>query len=610
MPAVTNIAAYKFAELSDLKNLRERLRSFCQERSLRGSILLSTEGINLFVAGDRPGIDELLAELHRTPGLEKLAPKFSESADQPFTRMLVKVKKEIISFGVPGIDPVRKPSPKLAPKELERWLDEGREFTLLDVRNDYEVKLGTFRNAIPIGIDHFTDFPAAAEKLPERLKTQPVVMFCTGGIRCEKAGPFLEHAGYQNIFQIDGGILKYFEECGAAHYDGECFVFDKRVSVDPSLGESRQAQCYVCQAPLTEAEQADPRFAEGTSCPHCYRSPEELQKRELERHRAAIRSAVVPLPGSIPAENRRPMKVGAEHDGMALCDWFKTIARFSEPEASATIVDSDNLPASHDRIVRMGERYFHIQPAHIEPDVNANIELLHEDDAIIVVNKPAPLPIHPSGRFNRNTLQAILCTAYAPQKPRPAHRLDANTTGIVVFTRTRHFAHKLQPQFERGDVEKLYTARILGHPSEDIFVCEAPIAAEPCEAGGRLIDPAGLSARTEFRVLERLSDGTSSIEAVPRTGRTNQIRVHLWHLGWPILGDPLYLPEGKLGTSQTLNVNDPPMRLHAKRLTFNHPLTGERVTFETLSEPEASATMNPLTSLTLPARKNRFTGDC
>jgi RluA family pseudouridine synthase len=579
--AVTNIAAYRFAALGGLKPLREHLRTFCRERSLKGSILLSTEGINLFVAGERTAVEELLAELRRIPGLESLTPKVSESAEQPFTRMLVKVKKEIISFGVPGIDPVNKPSPKVKPKELRRWLDEGRDLVLLDTRNDYEVKLGTFRNAIPIGIDHFTDFPAAVAKLPEALKTKTIVTFCTGGIRCEKAGPFMEQAGFRNVFQVEGGILQYFEDCGGTHYDGECFVFDKRVSVDPSLGESRQAQCFACQAALTEAEQNDPRFVEGKSCPHCFRSPEELRKRELERHREAIRKAVEPLPGSIPEENRRPMKVGAEHEGMTVRRFLDRLIQHAPTAVPGlSVVDSDNLPVSPDRIVKPGERYFHVQPANIEPDVNAAIELLYEDDAIIVVNKPAPLPIHPSGRFNRNTLQAILATAYAPQKPRPAHRLDANTTGIVVFTRTRHFAHKLQPQFEHGEVEKLYIARIVGHPPEDAFVCEAPIADEPCEAGGRLIDPAGLPARTEFRVLERLPDGTSRIEAVPRTGRTNQIRVHLWHLGWPILGDPLYLPGGILGTSQTLNVNDPPMHLHAKRLTFTHPLTLERATFE------------------------------
>jgi len=578
---VTNIAAYQFAALADLKPLRERLLARCREWNLKGSILLSTEGINLFVAGGSSEIDALLRELRSVPGLEDLTPKISESSEQPFTRMLVKIKKEIIAFGIPGIDPVGKPAPKLAAKELKRWLDEGRPVTLLDTRNNYEVKLGTFRNALPIGIDHFTEFPEAVRTLPENLKTQPIVMFCTGGIRCEKAGPFMRNAGFEQVFQIDGGILKYFEECGGSHYDGECFVFDKRVSVDPSLGETRKVQCFACQAPLTEAEQADARFVEGKSCPHCFRSEEEQRQRELELHRAAIRRVTNPLPGSIAAENLRPLKVAGEHDGLTLQAWWDAMFKSPPAASDGVIVDSSHQPVTAERIVRAGERYYQLQLANIEPDVNADVHILHEDDAIIVVNKPAPLPIHPSGRFNRNTLQAILCAAYAPQKPRPAHRLDANTTGIVVFTRTRHFARMLQPQFERGEVEKQYLARVIGHPSEDHFVCEAPIASEPSEVGGRIIDPAhGLLARTEFRVIERSPDGTSLLEVTPRTGRTNQIRVHLWHLGTPILGDPLYLPHGELGTTQTLGVNDPPMHLHAQRLTFTHPLTGERESYE------------------------------
>jgi RluA family pseudouridine synthase len=580
MPAVTNIAAYQFAALADLKPLRERLLARCKEWNLKGSILLSTEGINLFVAGGSAEIDALLRELRAVPGLENLAPKISESAEQPFTRMLVKIKKEIIAFGIDGIDPVHKPSPKLAAKELKRWLDEGRPLTLLDVRNDYEVKLGTFRNAIPIGIDHFTEFPEAVQTLPESLKKQPIVMFCTGGIRCEKAGPFMQRAGFEQVFQIDGGILKYFEECGGDHYDGECFVFDKRVSVDPSLGETRKAQCFACQAPLTEAEQADVRFVEGKSCPHCFRSEEEQRLRELEAHRAAIRRVTNPLPGR---------EVAGIHDGLTLQAWWNAMFGMilspspaeGEGSRSHEILDSSHQAVTAERIVRAGERYYQRQPANIEPDVNVDIQILHEDDAIIVVNKPAPLPIHPSGRFNRNTLQAILCAAYAPQKPRPAHRLDANTTGVVVFTRTQHFAKMLQPQFERGEVEKQYLARVIGHPPEDHFICEAPIAADSSEVGGRIIDQTnGLSARTEFRVFDRSGDGTSLLEVTPRTGRTNQIRVHLWHLGWPILGDPLYLPGDQLGTTQTKAVGDPPMCLHAQQLTFKHPLNGERVTYE------------------------------
>jgi len=202
-----------------------------------------------------------------------------------------------------------------------------------------------------------------------------------------------------------------------------------------------------------------------------------------------------------------------------------------------------------------------------------------------VVHKPAPLPLHPSGRFNRNSLQWILNQVYSPQKLRPVHRLDANTTGVVVFARTRHFASQLQMQFAAGEVEKYYLARIQGRPSEAAFECDAPIGIEPTELGGRAVDAQGLAARTEFRMLHEFSDGTSLVEARPITGRTNQIRVHLQHLGFPICGEQAYLPNRKLGETQTHSVTEPPLCLHALRISIVHPLTQERVTFESAAPP-------------------------
>ena len=271
---VLNISTYKFTpfETGELPAIRERLLAVCREQSLKGTILLSTEGINLFVAGEPANIHALLSEIRTLPGLADLAPKESFSAEQPFNRMLVKIKKEIIAFGVDGIDPARKPAPKLAPKTLKQWLDEGRPVTLLDTRNDYEVRLGTFKGAVDPRIDHFREFPEAVRKLPEELKARPIVMFCTGGIRCEKAGPFMVREGFQEVFQLDGGILKYFEECGGAHYDGECFVFDRRVGVDPELKETGSVLCWNCQMPLTVAEQKDARYVYEKSCPYCFKA--------------------------------------------------------------------------------------------------------------------------------------------------------------------------------------------------------------------------------------------------------------------------------------------------------------------------------------------------
>ena len=586
MKRIANIAAYKFVELPELRSLRARLLSLCRSWELKGTILLSLEGINLFVAGEREKIDQLLAELRSLPGLEDLQPKFSETDHQPFRRMLVRLKKEIIAFGVEGINPAQRTSPKLAARELKQWLDEGRPVTLLDTRNDYEVKLGTFKHALPIGVDHFRDFPAAVAKLSPALKEQPIVMFCTGGIRCEKAGPFMEREGFKKIFQLDGGILKYFEECGGAHYDGECFVFDQRVGLDPSLQETESTQCFRCQTPLTEADQEDARYVSGQSCPYCFKTPAEQMALNIAARHEAIRRAVMPLPGSVPRDNYKPVNVPADCDGRTLLEALCRVAKNVSAEywlaecERGLLVNLAGEPVTADRMVRAGERYRHVFPNVIEPDVNGAVEILHEDEALIVVNKPAPLPMHAGGRFYRNTLQHILNEVYRPQKPHPAHRLDANTTGLVLVTRTRHFAGKLQPQFVNGQIEKIYLVRVQGQPVADAFSCDAPISGESGALGSRTVDEiSGQSARTEFRVLQRNADGTALLEARPLTGRTNQIRVHLWHLGFPVSGDPVYLASKQLGHTQTLAVSDPPLCLHAWRVKFIHPLSGQPMEF-------------------------------
>lgn len=585
MSKISNIAAYKFLPLSDLRMLRARLLALCKSWNLKGSILLSTEGINLFVAGAPEKIELLLAELRTIPGLEQFEIKVSESEHQPFNRMLVRIKKEIIAFGVEGIDPSQRTSPKLAPKVLKQWLDEGRPVTLLDTRNDYEVKLGTFENALVPRIESFREFPDAVRKLPSEMKDQPIVMFCTGGIRCEKAGPFMEREGFKNIFQLEGGILKYFEECGSAHYKGECFVFDQRVGVDPSLHETDSTQCFNCQTPLNADEQDDERYVPNKSCPYCYKTADEQMAVNIaERHRA-IQRTFTPLPGSVAYDNFKPINVPEECDGKTLLDALcrvvvnVTADKWQDECARGLVLNMKGEPVVATRIVRAGERFQHKFPNVTEPPVNPCVEILHEDEALIVINKPAPLPMHAGGRFYRNTLQYLLNQIYHPQKPHPAHRLDANTTGLVLITRTRHFAGRLQPQFERGQVKKTYLVRVKGAPRENIFFSDAPISDEAGKLGSRNVDfENGLSARTEFRVLQRERD-TTLLEAQPLTGRTNQIRIHLWHLGFPICGDPVYLADNNFGEMQTLHPDDPQLCLHSWRIAFVHPLTNKRVEF-------------------------------
>lgn len=594
MRQFVNIAGYKFVPLANLKPLRSHLLERCRTWNLRGTILLSGEGINLFVAGLQREIDLLLVEIRSIPGLEEFGVKYSESDSLPFRRMLVRIKKEIIAFGVEDINPARHTSPKLPARTLKQWLDEGRPMTLLDTRNGYEVKLGTFRNAKHLDIEHFRDFPNAVKQLPESMKEKPVVMFCTGGIRCEKAGPFMEKQGFQ-VYQLDGGILKYFEECGGAHYDGECFVFDQRVGVDASLQETDSAQCFRCQSPLTASEQADARYVPGVSCPYCFLPSEERTASLLaDRHRV-LRDFVNPLPGSTPEDNHRPVQVPGDCDGFSLMEMLGRVIRSHSLEEweeicrRGDVLDSAGNSVSPTKPVRAGERYRHRTLQVVEPAVNVDIRILHEDEALVVVNKPAPLPMHPSGRFHRNTLQSILNHVYKPQRLHPAHRLDANTTGLVIFARTQHVASRLQPQFAEGKVEKEYLVRVIGTPESDTFRCDIPITAHSGPVGlrdvlvvpdGWDVHPGGLAASTLFEVLARQNDGTALLRARPLTGRTNQIRVHLWHLRIPVVGDPAYLPDKKLGTRQTLELEEPPLCLHAWRLKFTHPLDQQPRTYE------------------------------
>lgn len=586
MSAVTNIAAYQFAQLESLKALRADLLAFCKERGLKGTILLAPEGINLFIAGGAEEVGQLLDRLRRIPGLGSLEPKFSLSDHQPFSRMLVRLKKEIIAFGVEGIDPARYTSPRISAKELKRWLDDGRPVALYDTRNDYEVKLGTFKGAVAAGIGHFRDFPDAVARLPEEMKDMPVVTFCTGGIRCEKAAPFMERMGFREVYQLDGGILKYFEEVGSDHYEGECFVFDQRVGVDPALSETGSAVCFACQAPLTAEEQEDPRYVAGESCPYCHRSDDEKRAERIAARQQAVERVTKPLPGSLPYENRRPIRIPGEWDGRTLGETlFGLFPHVPEEEwregaGAGRLLAPSGKSASMESVVRAGEEYLRIQPGTIEPPVNPQVKVLFEDEALIVLHKPAPLPMHSCGRFHRNTLQHFLHAAWHPEKPRPAHRLDANTSGLVVCARTRHFAKLLQPQFARGEVEKVYLVRVHGHADRDAFTVDAPIAAEASDLGAREIREDGLEARTDFSVLRRDPDGTTLLEARPLTGRTNQIRIHLWDIGHPVVGDPVYLRDGQRGDRQTLSPDDPPMALFAWKLAFRHPVDGRRMSFE------------------------------
>jgi UPF0176 protein len=238
--SILNISAYKFVPLPDAHTLRERLLQRAQALQLKGTILLAEEGINLFLAGPEWYVRGFIAQLHGDVRCADMAPKESWSDVQPFKKMLVKVKREIIRMDHPTIRPAEGRAPAIAPATVKRWLDQGhddagRPVVTLDTRNDYEVDAGTFHGAIDWRLTKFTEFPQAVRDHKAELEDKTVVSFCTGGIRCEKAAILMHDLGLPHVYQLEGGILKYFEEVGGAHYSGGCFVFDERRAVDAQL---------------------------------------------------------------------------------------------------------------------------------------------------------------------------------------------------------------------------------------------------------------------------------------------------------------------------------------------------------------------------------------
>ncbi|UPG87944.1 sulfurtransferase [Luteibacter aegosomatis] len=241
--SILNISAYKFVALDEPAVLREAIAARCEALALKGTILLAPEGINLFLAGPREAVDAFMAWLRKDARFADIEPKESWSDEVPFGRMRVRLKKEIITMHAPAIRPEAGRAPHVLPRDLRRWLDtgrddEGREVVLLDTRNDYEVAAGTFENTVDYGLSSFTGFPDAVAADRARFDGKTVVSFCTGGIRCEKAAIHMRKIGIEHVFQLEGGILKYFEDVGGAHWRGDCFVFDGRGAVDPSLAPS------------------------------------------------------------------------------------------------------------------------------------------------------------------------------------------------------------------------------------------------------------------------------------------------------------------------------------------------------------------------------------
>jgi UPF0176 protein len=263
---------YKFIKLADYKKKRENLLTYCQRQGIKGTILLAEEGINATISGSRPAINALLSFLRSDPRLADLEPKESYAESPPFKRMKVRLKKEIVTLGLPGIDPEKKVGSYVQPKDWNTLITDP-DVLVIDTRNQFEVQIGTFKRAENPRTASFREFPEYVRTHLNPDQHKKVALFCTGGIRCEKASSFLLEQGFQEVYHLQGGILKYLEEVPLEEslWQGECFVFDQRVAIDHSLAVGSYASCQACGHPISAEDKASAPYEENVCCPHCTR---------------------------------------------------------------------------------------------------------------------------------------------------------------------------------------------------------------------------------------------------------------------------------------------------------------------------------------------------
>ncbi|GGM24783.1 rhodanese-related sulfurtransferase [Pseudomonas asuensis] len=294
-------ALYKFVTLEDYVERREPLLNALLANEVKGTLLLAEEGINGTIAGSRTGIDAVLAFLKADPRLVDLEHKESYCDEQPFYRTKVKLKKEIVTLGVPGVDPNKKVGTYVDPKDWNALISDP-DVVLIDTRNDYEVGIGTFTNAVDPKTKSFREFPQYVRQNFDPARHKKVAMFCTGGIRCEKASSFMLNEGFEEVYHLKGGILKYLEDVPQEEslWQGDCFVFDNRVTVRHDLSEGEYDQCHACRTPISTADRESEHYVPGISCPHCWDSlPEKTRTSARERQKqielAKLRNQPHPL---------------------------------------------------------------------------------------------------------------------------------------------------------------------------------------------------------------------------------------------------------------------------------------------------------------------------
>ncbi|WP_160064945.1 oxygen-dependent tRNA uridine(34) hydroxylase TrhO [Psychromonas sp. L1A2] len=298
-------ALYRFVDLANYEEIQTPLLNILNANQVKGTLLLASEGINGTIAGDQEGIDNVLNWLKFDPRLTDLTAKFSFDTENPFYRTKVKLKKEIVTMGIEGIDPNRVVGTYVKPKDWNALISDP-EVLLVDTRNDYEISIGTFENAVDPKTTNFREFPAYVKENLDPAKHKKVAMFCTGGIRCEKSTAYLKEQGFDEVYHLEGGVLKYLEEVPEEEtmWKGECFVFDNRVSVNHKLEKGQYDQCHGCRLPITEEDKKSEKYMQGVSCHQCHDSLSEEQKQRflerekqirlsLERGQAHIGSAAV-----------------------------------------------------------------------------------------------------------------------------------------------------------------------------------------------------------------------------------------------------------------------------------------------------------------------------
>lgn len=285
-------ALYKFVYLENYTELQQPLLSLMKQHHVKGTLLLAREGINGTIAGTRTGIDALLGWLRSDPRFEDLECKESFEQNMPFYRSKVKLKKEIVTMGVEDIDPKKIVGTYVKPRDWNALISDP-DVLLVDTRNDYEVRIGSFKGAINPNTETFREFPEYSKAHLDRNKHKKVAMYCTGGIRCEKSTAYLKSHGFDEVYHLQGGILKYLEEVPEEEslWQGECFVFDNRVAVNHKLEKGQYDQCYACRFPITEEEKQSEHYIQGVSCPHCFDKVSKQQRRRFEEREKQMQLA-------------------------------------------------------------------------------------------------------------------------------------------------------------------------------------------------------------------------------------------------------------------------------------------------------------------------------